>query len=119
MTIEEYNSIKPTEAAGESTNKVIPALLGSQRMPNFDKLILAPSAQFSLTTMYMHATEMHVTTKVPTKWLMITWIEDVQQHRLRTGNQAINITCSTGATLWLHVSTATDREWTQPSFYSV
>ena len=91
MTIEEYNSIKPTEAAGESTNKVIPALLGSQRMPNFDKLILAPSAQFSLTTMYMHATEMHVTTKIPTKWLMITCIEDVQQHRLRTGNQAINM----------------------------
>jgi hypothetical protein len=91
MTIEEYNSIKPTETAGESTNTVIPALLGSQRMPNFDKLILAPSPQLALTTMYMHATEMHVTTKIPTKWLMITWVEDVQQHRLRTGNQVINM----------------------------
>lgn len=91
MTIEEYNSIKPTETAGESTNMVIPALLGSQRMPNFDKLIIAPSPQLALTTMYMHATEMHVTTKIPTKWLMITWVEDVQQHRLRTGNQAINM----------------------------
>ena len=58
MTIEEYNSIKPTETAGESTNTVIPALSGSQRMPNFDKLILAPSPQLALTTMYMHATEM-------------------------------------------------------------
>ena len=55
MTIEEYNSIKPTETARESTNTVIPALLGSQRMPNFDKLILAPSPQLALTTMYMHA----------------------------------------------------------------
>ena len=91
MTIEEYNSIKPTETAGESTNMVIPALLGSQRMPNFDKLIIAPSPQLALTTMYMHATEMHVTTKIPTKWLMITWVEDVQQHRLRTGNQVINM----------------------------
>ena len=91
MTIEEYNSIKPTETARESTNTVIPALLGSQRMPNFDKLILAPSPQLALTTMYMHATEMHVTTKIPTKWLMITWVEDVQQHRLRTGNQVINM----------------------------
>ena len=63
MTIEEYNSIKPTEAAGESTNKVIPALLGSQRMLNFDKLILAPSPQLAFTTMYMHSTEMHVATK--------------------------------------------------------
>ena len=89
MTIEEYNSIKPT-AAGESTNKVIPELLGSQRMPNFDKLILAPSPQLALTTMYVHSTEMHVATKIPTKWLMITWVEDVQQHRLRTG-KAINM----------------------------
>ena len=32
-----------------------------------------------------------VTTKIPTKWLMITWVEDVQQHRLRTGNQVINM----------------------------
>ena len=91
MTIEEYNSIKPTEADGESTNKVIQALLGRQGMPNFDKLILAPSPQLAVTTMYMHSTEMHVATKIPTKWLMITWVEDVQQHRLRTGNQVINM----------------------------
>ena len=91
MTIEGYNSIKPAEAAGESTNKAIPALLGSQRMSNFDKLILAPSPELALTTMYMHSTDMHVATKIPTKWLMIASVEDVQQHRLRTGNQVINM----------------------------
>ena len=34
---------------------------------------------------------MHVARKIPTKWLVITWVEDVKQHHLRTGNQVINM----------------------------
>ena len=93
MTIEEYNSIKPTETAVESTSTVIPALVGSQRMPNFDKLILAPSPQL---TMYMHATEMMLQRRCQQSG---SWLPGLRMFNNIVFEQATRwSTCSTGAT---------------------